>query len=176
MNPFLGQIQPFGFNFAPRGWAFCNGALLQIAQYTALFSLLGTTFGGDGRTTFGLPELRGRSMDGPGRGPGLTDIRWGEKRGAETHTLNTLQIPSHNHTATVKLGAGVGNTATGTDNNLAANAVADTIFNDGALGDSMAAGNVLVANTGGGQSFPIRSPFLGLNVCIALIGVYPSRS
>ena len=97
MEPFIGQIQAFGFNYPPRGWAKCEGQLLAINAYQSLFSLLGTTFGGDGRTTFGLPDLRGRSIVGMGNGPGLGDVRWGEKGGAENHTLTAAQIPSHAH-------------------------------------------------------------------------------
>ncbi|GAB5552347.1 MAG: hypothetical protein Sapg2KO_19380 [Saprospiraceae bacterium] len=97
-EPFIGEISMFGGNFAPRGWAFCNGQLLPIAQNTALFSLLGTTYGGDGRTTFGLPDLRGRVPVHFGNGPGLSDYRLGQKGGAERMILNVTQIPSHNHT------------------------------------------------------------------------------
>lgn len=176
MTPFIGQIQAFGFNFAPVGWAFCQGALLAISSNTALFSLLGTTYGGDGRTTFGLPDLRGRSIVGVGNGPGLDNITWGERSGAITHTLTTGQMPSHNHVGTVRAGAGLANTATAKDNNFAANTGGTSIYNGGALGDNMAAGNVSISNTGSGQSFNIRNPFLGIYVCIATQGVYPSRS
>ena len=95
MEPFIAQIMMFGGNFAPRGWAFCDGQLLPISQYSALFSLLGTTYGGDGRTTFGLPDLRGRVAIHPGNGPGLSSIRLGEKGGTETNTLSTAQLPPH---------------------------------------------------------------------------------
>lgn len=177
MEPFLGQIQAFGFNFPPRGWALCQGQLLPINQYQALFSLLGTTFGGDGRTTFALPDLRGRSIVGVGNGPGLDNISWGQKGGAYTHTLTTGQLPSHNHAGTVRAGAGLANTATAKDNNFAANTGGTSIYNAGAVGDNdMAAGNVAITNTGGSQSFNIRNPFLGIYVSIALQGIFPSRS
>ncbi|MEX1309383.1 MAG: tail fiber protein, partial [Candidatus Sulfomarinibacteraceae bacterium] len=100
-SPFIGQIQLFGFNFPPRGWAFCEGQLLAISSNTALFSLLGTTFGGDGRTTFGLPDLRGRSAVGVGNGPGLSSVSWGQRSGAENVTLNVNTLPSHTHSAAV---------------------------------------------------------------------------
>ncbi|MHC4955882.1 MAG: phage tail protein, partial [Planctomycetota bacterium] len=102
-EPFIGQIQQFGFNFPPRGWAHCDGQLLPISSNTALFSLLGTTFGGDGRTTFGLPDLRGRIAKHVGTGPGLSPVTWGQRGGAETVVLNTGNMPSHTHTATATL-------------------------------------------------------------------------
>lgn len=176
MEPFIGQIQPVGFGFAPRGWAFCQGQLLAISSNEALFSLLGTTYGGDGRTTFGLPDLRGRSMIGVGSGPGLAGQAWGQKGGQENVTLLTAHLPSHNHTATVRLGAGVANSAAGTGQQLASNAVADTIFNSGDPSAMMASGNVNVSNTGSSQSFNIREPYLAIYICIALVGIFPSRS
>ena len=96
-EPFIAEIIMFGGNFAPRGWAFCDGALLPISQNTALFSLLGTTYGGDGRTTFGLPDLRGRVAIHPGTGPGLSTVRLGEKGGVENVVLTTAQMPAHGH-------------------------------------------------------------------------------
>src|SRR5499426_4244130 len=98
-EPFLGQIQPFGFNFAPTGWATCDGQILSIAQHTALFSLLGTTYGGNGQTTFRLPDLRGRVPVHQGQGPGLSPYTLGEVTGTENVTLITTQIPAHNHIA-----------------------------------------------------------------------------
>ncbi len=96
-DPFIGQIQTFGFNFAPRGWARCDGQLLPISSNSALFSLLGTTYGGDGRTTFGLPDLRGRAALHQGQGPGLSNRNLGQRAGAENTTLTVNQMPSHNH-------------------------------------------------------------------------------
>ena len=172
MEPFLGQIQAFGFNFPPRGWAKCEGQILPISQNTALFSLLGTTFGGDGRTSFALPDLRGRSIVGMGNGPGLSSISWGERGGAENHTLSVAQIPVHNHTTNV----GVSNTA-GEENTSSNNVIANhtNAFNeDATIGQNL--GGVFAGNAGGGQSFNIRSPFLGICVCIALQGIFPSRN
>ena len=96
-SPFIGQIIMFGGNFAPRGWALCDGQLLPISQNSALFSILGTTYGGDGRTSFGLPELRGRVAMHPGNGPGLSSRRLGERSGVETVTLGATQVPAHGH-------------------------------------------------------------------------------
>jgi len=113
MEPFLGQIQPFGFNFAPRGWAKCDGQLLPISTYSALFSLIGTTFGGDGRTTFGLPDLRGRSIVHIGNGPGLSSISWGQRGGVENIYITQANMPSHSHS----LIDGVANVTISTTNN-----------------------------------------------------------
>ena len=112
MDPFIGQIQAFGFNFAPAGWAHCNGQLLAISQNTALFSLLGTTYGGDGRTTFGLPEMRGRSIRHVGTGPGLSAVSWGQRGGATTATLIAANLPSHNHGVQVGVSTAAGEEAT----------------------------------------------------------------
>lgn len=168
MEPYLGQIQPFGFNFAPRGWASCEGQLLPIAQYSALFSLLGTTFGGDGRTTFGLPDLRGRQITGQGNGPGLDNVTWGEKGGAERQTLTAAQIPQHTHN--VK-----GSTAEG-DNTVPTGGFVGLAATDFYAEESNTTAGPTDGGTGGGQSFPILDPYLGIWVCIATQGVYPSRN
>tara|TARA_R110000744_G_scaffold228217_1_gene346212 strand:+ start:144 stop:656 length:513 start_codon:yes stop_codon:yes gene_type:complete len=170
MEPFIGQIIMFGGNFAPRGWAFCDGQLLAIAQNTALFSILGTTYGGDGRTTFGLPGLRGRVAMHPGNGPGLAPRRLGEKGGSESNTMNVNQLPSHNHTF-----------------NLPAKEEGDEGAPDGAFiaGDGTASfgttSDVTLAgattnNTGNNQSVNNLQPYNCVNFIIALVGVYPSRS
>lgn len=169
MEPFIGQIQPVGFNFAPRGWALCDGQLLAISAYSAVFSLLGTTFGGDGRSTFGLPDLRGRQMTGVGNGPGLSTISWGEKGGSETETLTTAQMPSHNHTVTPK-----GSSGTNDQDSPAGHFPAEGLYYNDTGDEEM--GAATVSNTGGGQSFGILDPFLGIYVAIALTGVYPSRN
>ena len=178
-DPFIAQIVMFGGNFAPRGWAFCDGQLLAISSYTALFSLVGTTYGGDGRTTFGLPDLRGRTAVHPGNGPGLSSIRWGQKGGAETHTLTVAQMPSHTHTATATL-RGIdrrGNKALPGGHTLASKSRTN-IYQTAAPDVDMQAGSVTVsiANTGGGQPFNIRDPYLGIYHIIALQGIFPSRS
>lgn len=168
MEPFIGQILAVGFGFAPRGWATCEGQLLPITSNEALFSLLGTTFGGDGRTTFGLPDLRGRSIVGQGTGPGLSNIRWGQRGGAETHTLTLAQMPSHTHAIGV-------NTAAGEEGNPAGNHLAS---HASAFAEDPSTGQNLAnpASQGGGQSFNIRSPYLGMYYIIALVGIYPSRN
>lgn len=168
-EPFVAEIRIFAGNFAPRGWAFCNGQLLPVSQNTALFSLVGTTYGGDGRSTFGLPNLQGRAPMHPGRGPGLTDRRLGERGGAETVTLTEAQIPQHNHPL-----AGVAEFANQRtiDNNYFA--VGSDMYTGASNLNSMAPQTV--PNTGGSQPHNNMQPFLTLNYIIALVGLYPSRS
>ena len=172
MEPFIGQIQAFGFNFPPRTWAFCDGQLLAISNNTALFSLLGTTFGGDGRTTMALPDLRSRSIVHVGHGPGLSQISWGQRGGVETIALTTSNMPSHNHTTTMNVG--------GTAEESGAGhfiGTSGTIFAEDAVsGSTLNAGAITSANNGGSQPYNNRNPFLGIYVCIALQGIYPSRS
>lgn len=178
-EPFIGQITMFGGNFAPRGWAFCDGQLLSISSNSALFSILGTTFGGDGRTTFGLPGLRGRTAVHPGSGPGLSNVLLGQRSGAENHTLTTQQMPSHTHTATATLR---GQSAAGDREGPGGNSLAKDSRDDGystvAPNVDMMSTSVLVevGNTGGNQSFSIRDPYLGINHIIALVGIFPSRN
>jgi len=168
MEPFLGQIQLFGFGWAPTGWALCNGQLLSISQNTALFSLLGTTYGGDGRTTFGLPDLRGRAPIGQGQGPGLSNYDLGQVGGEEGVTLNINEMPSHGHGVTGSSGAtskSPAGLAPGFVNGGAAYAAPD--------GTGMA--NNMINNTGGNQPHDNMQPYLGCCYCIAVEGIYPSR-
>ncbi|MCB1860779.1 MAG: phage tail protein [Gammaproteobacteria bacterium] len=180
-TPFIGEIVMFGGNFAPRSWALCDGQLLSISQNTALFSILGTTYGGDGRTTFGLPDLRGRVPMHPGNGPGLTPRSLGQKAGVEDVLLNTNQIPSHTHTATSTANAV---TPAGNSNDAAGNfwaddaGVASGTYHSGPANAAMNAGAVTttLANTGGNQEHTNVQPFLCVNFIIALQGVFPSRN
>ena len=167
-EPFLGQIQPFGFNFAPRGWALCDGQLLNISGNTALFSLLGTTYGGDGRTTFGLPDVRGRAALHFGSGPGLTPRAIGQKGGTENVVLTTAEIPSHSHALRA--------TSSEADNSKPeGNALANSLTYKTEATDSIMAGDS-IANTGGSLAHPNMQPFLVVNWCIALVGTFPSRN
>jgi microcystin-dependent protein len=168
-NPYLGQIMQVGFNFAPRGWALCDGQLLPISQNSALFSLLGTTFGGDGRTTFGLPDLRGRIAKHPGNGPGLNPVSWGERGGAEGHTLSVSQLPAHHHAVRGKNVDGEDSDPSG--RYFGKSSPEDLYVSPGSL-SAMGA----TTNTGGNREFNIRNPLLGIYHCIALQGVFPSRS
>lgn len=170
-EPFIAQIVMFGGNFAPRGWAFCDGQLLSISSNSALFSILGTTYGGDGRTTFGLPDLRGRVAMHPGNGPGLTSRRLGEKGGVEQVTLNINQIPSHTHGA--KAYSGQGNQQ-GPEGNVLAYDRRETQYSDQAPDVTMNA--QAIASAGGSQPHTNIQPYLAINHIIAISGVYPSRN
>lgn len=173
MDPFIGQIQTFGFSFAPRGWAKCDGQLLQISSNTALFSLLGTTYGGDGRTTFGLPDLRGRAALHQGAGPGLTNRKIGQKAGAETVPLNANTMPTHTHVATLK---GTQVAPLGVDNPTGKVLATGNKYSSGTSDTDMGATSITNANTGGGQAHANMQPFLCINFCIALTGIFPSRN
>ncbi len=175
VDPFIGQIETFGFNFPPRGWAHCDGQLLQISSYSALFALLGTTFGGDGRQTFALPDLRGRAAVHVGSGTGLSPIIWGQKSGAETRTLSVANMPSHNHTATINAFNTKANSRRPEGRFLARN-TKGKVYTDVTPNVSMNADSITVGNTGSGQAFSIREPFLGIYHSIALLGVFPSRN
>jgi len=174
MEPFLGQIQPMGFGFAPRGWATCSGQLLAISAYSALFSLFGTTYGGDGRTSFGLPDLRGREMVHVGTGPGLSPIRWGQRSGNQWTYLSVSNLPSHNHTGNVVAEPAGATTANPTNNMLGGAGI--YVPNGTAANKSLNAASVVLGLTGSNTAFSNMSPFLGIYVCVALVGVYPSRS
>ena len=168
----------FAGNFAPRGWAFCDGQLLPISSNSALFSLLGTIYGGDGRTTFALPDLRGRVAIHEGNGPGLSPYNLGQRGGQETVTLTTSQMPNHTHAHQVRLGAGVGDQSIGVNNALAANASGETIFTTNApnANSPLNPDSLVIGNAGGGQAHTNMQPFLAINFCIALQGLFPSRS
>lgn len=173
MDPFLGQIIMFGGGFAPRGWAFCNGQLLSIAQNSALFSILGTTYGGDGRSTFALPDLRGRTPVHAGTGPGLTTRRIGQRSGAETVTLNLTQVPAHDHTAQ-QPGSSAGPTTGSPANAQAATVDQDAYNQGGPTNSSMQA--FTTGSTGGGGGHDNMQPFQVVNYIIAMEGIYPSRN
>ncbi|MAQ75161.1 MAG: phage tail protein [Aquimarina sp.] len=196
MEPFIGQIILFGGNFAPRGWAICEGQLLPISQNTALFSIIGTIYGGDGRTTFALPDLRGRAPIGMGHGSGLSDRRLGSRSGEETHTLNITEMPTHNHltqnninndqhvqlsteagvrsvpqAGDVPAGASFGSGLSATPVNAYGPA------NSTVEGQAISSNSGLeILNNGGNLAHNNMQPFLTMNYIIALVGIFPSRN
>jgi microcystin-dependent protein len=176
-EPTLATIKMFGGNFAPRSWALCNGQILAIAQNQALFSLLGTTYGGDGRTTFALPDLRGRTPIHEGTGPGLSPRPLGQRSGTETNTLVSANLPPHNHiaTGTVKAKNGAGdesNPGGGFPATAGTDLYADT-SNTSMAGDSVA---VTINNNGNQQPINNMQPYTVVNYIICIQGLFPSRS
>ena len=188
-EPFIGEIRMFGFNFAPRSWALCHGQMMPIAQYTTVFALLGTYFGGDGRSTFGLPDLRGRAPIGMGQGPGLQPYNLGYGGGKETNQLSVGQMPTHNHTAEPTL----------TSHQPAADSLGDLPSPNGNVPAQIASGRaalngfsatpdtsklqagsvegtIAVGDAGSGQLVENRMPYRAMNYSIALQGIFPSRN
>lgn len=170
-EPYIGEIRMFAGNFAPRGWAFCDGQLLAISANDALFSLLGTIYGGDGRTTFGLPDMRGRIPLHQGTGPGLSSRTLGSRGGEENVTLTTNQIPSHTHDARASSAAGT--TADPTGQLQAGNASVRAFRSTSSTNASFAAASV--GDSGGSQRHTNLMPAICVNFIIALVGIYPSR-
>jgi microcystin-dependent protein len=169
-EPFVGEIRMFAGNFAPRGWAFCEGQLLAVSQNDALFSLLGTIYGGDGRTTFGLPDLRGRIPIHAGTGPGLSPRQLGAKAGTENVTLTTNQLPSHNHPMAVS--SDVSNSPNPGSNVTARPSSVDLYINDA---PNVNLNTQAITSLGGSRSHDNMMPFVAINFIIALVGIYPSR-
>lgn len=172
MEPFLGQIILVGFNFAPQGYATCDGQLLSIAQNTALFSLLGTTYGGNGQTTFALPDLRGRTPIHQGQGPGLSNRAIGESSGTEATTLITSNLPAHTHTLNAVSEVGTVGAPAGAF--LAATGSFDPEYRPSGTTVQLAPQSVGI--TGGSQPVNNMQPYLVLNYAIALEGIFPSRN
>ncbi|MGV6812978.1 MAG: phage tail protein [Brevirhabdus sp.] len=174
---YIGEIKAFGTTFCPRGWTEANGALLAISQNSALFSLYGTTYGGDGRTTFGLPDLRGRAPIGQGQGPALQSYTLGSRGGAESFTLTAAEMPSHNHLVNVTNQSGDRGGPAG--DFLAVPFLLPTssrlkLFHNGPANKTM--DPAMIGNTGGGQAVNKRSPYLTMRWCVAVQGIFPSRN
>ncbi len=177
----IGEIRMFGGNFAPRTWALCDGQILPISQNTALFSIIGTIYGGDGRTTFALPDVRGRAVIGPGNGPGLPSYREGQKGGTETNTMTVATMPSHSHTYSFKVSnqAPVQGQASIVSKYEVTATNGDPVdefryssTNNGQMHEDAFA----LGNTGGSQPFNNMMPYQAVNFVICLQGVFPSRS
>ncbi len=180
-EPFVAEITMFGFNFAPKGWAFCRGQLLPISQNTALFSILGTMYGGDGKSTFGLPDLQDSVAISFGQGPGLSDYAEGETGGVPTVTLLTTELPGHNHffNATTN----VGTTVTSSGNFLALaqggtkqNSFNANIYSTNPNNATTGLSPFAIGFSGGNQPHNNMQPYLALNFCIAMQGVFPARN
>jgi len=176
-DPFVAEIRTFAFNFAPKGWAFCNGQVMSISQNTALFSLLGTTYGGDGKSNFALPNLQGSAPMHPGQGPGLSLHDLGETGGSDTVTLLQTEMPTHTHAINCIDGGRVGGQS-GVPTNailVKTGGAPANAYTTGATQNLTMAGN-MVGVVGGSQPHNNLMPYLTLNFCIALQGVFPPRS
>lgn len=169
-DPFVAEIRIFPFNFPPTGWAFCNGQLLPINQNTALFSLLGTTYGGDGRVTYALPNMQGSVPMHPGQGPGLSLYDWGEAGGADTVTLLTSELPAHSHSFGVTDQLGEDRTASA---EILSKSVGGNIY--GAPANLVPLSDNALPPAGGNFPHNNLMPYLTLNFCIAMQGVFPPR-
>jgi microcystin-dependent protein len=172
MDPFVAEIRIFPFNFAPKGWAFCDGQLLPLSQNTALFSLLGTTYGGNGKSNFALPNLQGNAPMHPGQGPGLSLHDLGETGGSETVSLLESEIPSHRHALQASVQPGEDPQAVG---EVLGRSVGANLYQASTAG-LIALSDSAVAPAGGDQPHNNMQPYLTLNFCIALQGVYPPRT
>lgn len=181
-EPFIGEIRAFGFNFAPRGWAKCEGQLLSISQNTALFSILGTTYGGDGRTTFALPNLRERTAVGVGSGPGLSQQSLGETSGQNTVTLSNNDLSKHSHTAQLKVSSGIATSETpSSDSALSASKQVNngsdlTVLKYSSSAADTPIGVMKTSNVGSATPVNIVQPVMASVYCIALQGIFPPRS
>jgi microcystin-dependent protein len=171
-DPFVAEIRIFPFDFAPKGWAFCDGQLLPLSQNTALFSLLGTTYGGDGRSTFALPNLQGRASMHPGQGPGLSPHGLGETGGSETVLLSESAVPAHSHTMMAQSNPAGTKTPTG---NAVARPARGTPYAP-ASANVVAMSSQALAPAGGQTPHNNMMPYLTVRFCIALQGVFPPRS
>jgi microcystin-dependent protein len=166
---FIGEVKMFAGNFAPRGWAFCEGQMMQISKYQSLYAILGTTYGGDGRTTFALPDLRGRVAIHPGTGPSLSTKRLGQQGGAETVTLNTSQLPNHSHQ--FKTTTDQANSKNPTNATLATSKT--EIYSNNTASINM---QDVIGKTGGNQPHENMPPYTSINFIICLQGIFPSRN
>ena len=171
MDPFVAEIRIFPFNFAPKGWAFCDGQILPLSQNTALFSLLGTTYGGDGKSNFALPDMQGNAPMHPGQGPGLSLHDLGETGGSETVSLLESEIPSHSHPLTASAADGI---STSPANQMFAQGVGVSQW--GTIAPNTQLADTALAPAGGDQPHNNLQPYLTLNFCIALQGVFPPRT
>jgi len=174
-DAYMGQVETFAFNFCPSGWLPADGRLVALNQYQALYSLLGTTYGGNGTTSFALPDLRGRVAIGPGQGPGQPTYRWGQTGGTAQSTLTLNNLPAHSHTAILRA-----HNAPGTSDNPANGLMADfpdgqSIYAPGPSDVSMSPEAVQIGTTGSSQPVSVMQPYIAMTACIATQGLYPPR-
>ncbi len=169
---FIGEVKMFAGSFTPRGWALCQGQILPINTNTALFSIIGTTYGGDGRTTFALPDLRGRVPVGPGRSPGLSSIKLGQKFGTEITTLNNINLPSHNH----RVSSYSANPNDATKGKFIPGSKSFISVGNESNSSTNTSNTSNTSNTGGKQPLSNTQPSLGINFIICTQGIFPSRS
>lgn len=173
MDAFMGMIMPFAGNFAPPGWMMCNGQTLNISQYSALYAILGTSYGGDGRSTFALPNLNGRALVGAGQLSGGSNYVVGQTGGAEKVTLNTNQLPTHNHTLN---GVGAPGTAPGVGGNMLAGSGTAHIYAPASTGAATPMDNSSISSVGAGQPVPTTTPYQCITYIICVSGIFPPRS
>ena len=176
MDPFIGEIMMAGFNFAPRGWALCNGQTLAISQNTALFSLLGTNYGGNGTTTFALPDLRGRTPIQQGQGPGLSSRQVGETGGVENVTLISTEIPSHTHALKATTASATTAAPAGAIWAVSGSRRSTTNLYTNAAGAGAVMNSQVLAPVGSSVPHNNMPPYLAVNFCIALQGIFPARN
>lgn len=178
MEPYIGQIILFAGTYAPLQWEICDGRLLPIAQYEALFTIIGTTFGGDGQTHFALPDLRGRAPVGPGQGPGLSNYEYGQVGGANSVTLGANNLPPHTHQVAMNAAISTGNGSVNTPNSaIPANSPSQNIYHaPGATSGMMGGVSASADPAGGSLPVDIQQPYLAMYYVICTEGIYPSRS
>lgn len=181
MEPFIGTIQSFAFNFPPRDWALCQGQLLSISQNTALFSLLGTNYGGNGQTTFGLPNLQGRMPIGMGQGVGLPSYEIGEAAGTPSVTLTSNEMPMHTHAVQVQVAGTPSSPATAPNSSnqylgASGGGPGSASIWSNALNEPISLGGAQAGMAGGSLPVDIMNPFLAINFSIAMLGIFPSRN
>lgn len=174
--PFIGEIIPYGMNFCPRGWVPADGRLLPISENDALFALYGTIYGGDGQTTFAVPDLRGRAAVGDGTGTGIGTFFLGQRSGTEQFSITTNAMPAHTHIATLSAVPTNGTTNVPTGNSLARDdAEPNRIYSTAAPANNMNAGDVVIGVTGSGTPVSLTAPALAMSYCVAIEGLFPSR-
>lgn len=177
-TPYIGEIRTVGFNYAPPGWLMCQGQSLPISQYEALYILLGTTYGGDGVSSFNLPNLQSRLVVGAGQGPGLSAYRQGEMGGTESVTLTTNQLPPHTHAVTAAVGAATGGTAQASPAGAYPGTATGNLYGSAATAGATLASPVVNGTAqpaGGNQPHSNMQPMLAINYIICVEGIYPSR-